>query len=74
MRRLEPGEYEPAEFLPVAYRSVEELEGFLEHLTREVHDPALRGVVEAVLGPSPSRASSAARRAPAAATTPTSGG
>ena len=51
--RLEPGEYEPGEFLPVAYRSVEELEGFLEHLTREVYDPAMRGVVEAVLGSEP---------------------
>ena len=29
---------------PSAYRSVEELEGFLEHLIREIHDPALRGV------------------------------
>lgn len=46
VRRLEPGSFEPAEFLPVAYRSVEELEGFLEHLTREVHDGGLRAVVE----------------------------
>jgi 3'-5' exoribonuclease len=45
-RRLEPGPYEPEEFLPAAYRSVQELEGFLEHLAREVHDPALRAVVE----------------------------
>jgi 3'-5' exoribonuclease len=45
VRRLEPGSYDPAEFLPAAYRSVEELEGFLEHLVREVHDPALAGVV-----------------------------
>ncbi|MGH2989825.1 MAG: 3'-5' exoribonuclease YhaM family protein [Solirubrobacterales bacterium] len=49
IRRLEPADYEPAEFLPSAYRSVEELEGFLEHLAREVHDPALRSVVERVL-------------------------
>src|SRR3954449_3777531 len=34
--RLEPGSYDPAEFLPAAYRSVEELEGFLEHLVREI--------------------------------------
>ena len=32
VRRLEPGSFDPAEFLPAAYRSVEELEGFLEHL------------------------------------------
>ena len=33
VRKLEPGSFDPAEFLPAAYRSVEELEGFLEHLT-----------------------------------------
>ena len=31
---------DPAEFLPVAYRNLDELDGFLEHLAREVHDPA----------------------------------
>ncbi len=46
VRRLEPGSYDPADFLPSAYRSVEELQGFLEHLVREVHDPHLRAVVE----------------------------
>ena len=40
VRRIEPGSFDPAEFLPSAYRSVEELEGFFEHLLREVHDPA----------------------------------
>jgi 3'-5' exoribonuclease len=49
VRRLEPGSFDPAEFLPAAYRSVEELEGFLEHLAREVHDPGLRGVVERLI-------------------------
>jgi 3'-5' exoribonuclease len=49
VRRLEPGSFDPADFLPAAYRSVDELEGFLEHLIREVHDPQLRAVVEAVL-------------------------
>jgi 3'-5' exoribonuclease len=53
VRRLEPGSFEPAEFLPAAYRSVEELEGFLEHLTREVHDPGLRQVVERLLFANP---------------------
>ncbi len=48
-RRIDTADLDPAEFLPAAYRSVEELEGFLEHLIREVHDPALRGVVEAVV-------------------------
>ena len=45
VRRLEPGAYDPADFLPAAYRSVEELEGFLEHLVSEIHDQALRDVV-----------------------------
>ena len=49
VRRLEPGESDPEQFLPSAYRDREELEGFLEHLAREVHDPALAGVVERVL-------------------------
>jgi 3'-5' exoribonuclease len=62
VRRLEPGDYDPGEFLPAAYRSVEELEGFLEHLTREVHDPGLRGVVERVLANEP--VASELRRAP----------
>jgi len=49
LERLEPGTYDPAEFLPAAYRSVEELEGFLEHLAREIHDPALLRPVERLL-------------------------
>ena len=48
-RRLEPGSFDPAEFLPAAYRSAEELEGFLEHLAREIHDPGLRSTVDAVV-------------------------
>jgi 3'-5' exoribonuclease len=48
LRRLEPGSFDPAEFLPAAYRSTEELEGFFEHLCREVHDPPLRRVVSEV--------------------------
>ena len=32
---------DPAAFLPVAYRNVDELDGFLEHLAREVHDAGL---------------------------------
>ena len=49
VQRLEPGSYDPAEFLPAAYRSVDELEGFLEHLVREVHDQGLREAVVALL-------------------------
>jgi 3'-5' exoribonuclease len=47
--RLEPGSFDPAEFLPAAYRSADELEGFLEHLAGEVHDQALRATVDAVV-------------------------
>jgi 3'-5' exoribonuclease len=53
---------DPAEFLPVAYRDMEELDGFLEHLAREVHDPAYRGLLEGLLGDDELRA--AWRRAP----------
>ena len=62
VRRLEACEFEPSEFLPAAYRSVEELEGFLEHLAREVHDPGLREVVARVLFSDPVAAEF--RRAP----------
>jgi 3'-5' exoribonuclease len=49
IQAVEATELDPAEFLPTTYRDAEELEGFLEHLAREVHDPALREVVERVL-------------------------
>jgi 3'-5' exoribonuclease len=62
VRALDDAEYAPEDFLPAAYRSVEELDGFLEHLTREVYDPAMRGVVERVLGAEP--VASEFRRAP----------
>ncbi len=62
VRRLGPAEVDAAQFLPAAYRDREELEGFLEHLTREVHDPGLRTTVEAVLFEGPAAAEF--RRAP----------
>jgi 3'-5' exoribonuclease len=62
VRRLEPGSWDPAEFLPVAYRSIEELEGFFEHLIREIHDPGLRTVVERLWGAEP--VATELRRAP----------
>jgi 3'-5' exoribonuclease len=62
IRAIPEAELDPAEFLPAAYRNAEELEGFLEHLTREVHDPALRSVVERVLFSDP--VASEFRRAP----------
>ncbi|HUB75374.1 MAG TPA: HD domain-containing protein [Solirubrobacteraceae bacterium] len=41
---------EPERFLPTAYRDRDELEGFLEHLAREVYDPPLQALLEALLG------------------------
>jgi 3'-5' exoribonuclease len=41
---------DPSEFLPVAYRDMEEMEGFLEHLAREVYDPDLRALLDSFLG------------------------
>jgi 3'-5' exoribonuclease len=51
-----------AAFLPVAHRDLDELEGFLEHLAREVYDPGLRGLLERMLGDRALRAE--LRRAP----------
>jgi 3'-5' exoribonuclease len=41
---------DPSAFLPVAYRDRDELDGFLEHLAREVHDPAYAALLERLLG------------------------
>src|SRR4051812_25864565 len=40
---------DPAAFLPVAYRDLDELDGFLEHLVREVHDREYRTLLDTVL-------------------------
>jgi 3'-5' exoribonuclease len=42
-------EADPATFLPVAYRDLDELDGFLEHLAREVHDPGYRALLGTLL-------------------------
>ncbi len=55
-------EADPAAFLPVAYRDLDELQGFLEHLAREVHDSGYRGLLERLLADEELR--SAWRRAP----------
>jgi 3'-5' exoribonuclease len=49
-------------FLPVAYRDLDELEGFLEHLAREIYDPAIAGLLRALLADQKLRAD--IRRAP----------
>ena len=55
-------EADPAAFLPVAYRDLDELEGFFEHLAREVHAPDYRALLEGLLGDAGVRAE--LRRAP----------
>jgi 3'-5' exoribonuclease len=62
IRRAEPDAADPADFLPVAYRDLDELDGFLEHLGRDVHDPDLRALLEAFLRDEAFRAE--LRRAP----------
>jgi 3'-5' exoribonuclease len=46
--RAEGKDADPARFLPSSYRDLDELEGFLEHLAREVYDPALRALLDAM--------------------------
>jgi 3'-5' exoribonuclease len=60
IRRAEAAD--PAAFLPTAYRDLHELDGFLEHLAREVYDPDLRALLDAFLGDPGFRAE--LRRAP----------
>jgi 3'-5' exoribonuclease len=60
--RAEGVEADPARFLPVAYRDLDELEGFLEHLAREVYDPGLKSLLARLLGDEELRAE--IRRAP----------
>ncbi len=63
--RADGPDADPARFLPVAYRDLDELEGFLEHLAREVYDPGLKGLLSRLLGDRDLRAE--IRRAPCAA-------
>ncbi len=60
IRRAEAAD--PAAFLPTAYRDLDELDGFLEHLAREVYDPDLRALLDSFLGDEAFR--SELRRAP----------
>jgi 3'-5' exoribonuclease len=53
---------DPAAFLPVAYRDLDELDGFLEHLAGEVHDAPFGALVADLLGDRALRA--ALRRTP----------
>jgi len=60
--RAEDGEVDAAAFLPSAYRDLDELDGFLEHFVREVHDAGLRALLEELLADEALRAEW--RRAP----------
>jgi 3'-5' exoribonuclease len=61
--RMESGdEVDPAQFLPSAYRDLDELDGFLEHLCGEVYDRGYREMLDALLADSELRV--AWRRAP----------
>ncbi|HEV2723577.1 MAG TPA: OB-fold nucleic acid binding domain-containing protein [Thermoleophilaceae bacterium] len=50
IRRANDEGLDPADFLPVAFRDVDELDGFLEHLSREVYDRDLRRLLDAFMG------------------------
>jgi 3'-5' exoribonuclease len=53
---------DPAAFLPVAYRDLDELDGFIEHLADEVRDPGFSALLANLLGDAALRA--AFRRSP----------
>jgi 3'-5' exoribonuclease len=60
--RVELSDADAARFLPVSRRDLDELDGFLEHLAREVYDPALKALLDRMLGDRELRAR--LRRAP----------
>ncbi len=62
VRRAREDEADPAAFLPVAYRDLDELDGFLDALAGEVRDPAFAALLAGVLGDPGLRAE--LRRAP----------
>jgi 3'-5' exoribonuclease len=63
--RAEGEEADPSVFLPTAYRDLDELEGFFEHLAREVYDPGCKALLGAILADASLRAE--IRRAPCSA-------
>ncbi len=62
MKRASAGEADPGEFLPTAYRDLDELDGFLEHLAGQVYDRAFRALLDELLADAELRA--AWRQAP----------
>jgi 3'-5' exoribonuclease len=53
---------DPSDFLPVAFRDLDELDGFLEHLVGEVRDRGFRALLDGLIADAPLRA--ALRRTP----------
>ena len=49
MRAIKTAEADPSEFLPVAYRDLDEFDGFVEHLGREVYDTDLARLLRSFL-------------------------
>ncbi|HEY8304687.1 MAG TPA: HD domain-containing protein [Solirubrobacteraceae bacterium] len=60
--RVELSDEEASRFLPVSRRDLDELEGFFEHLAREVYDPAFKALLDRLLADRELRAG--LRRAP----------
>jgi 3'-5' exoribonuclease len=58
----ESDEADPSRFLPTAYRDLDELDGFLEHLANDVYDKRYSSLLESLLSDAALRA--AWRRAP----------
>jgi 3'-5' exoribonuclease len=66
--RAEGEEADPTVFLPTAYRDLDELEGFFEHLAREVYEPGCKALLGSILADESLR--SEIRRAPCSAPVP----
>jgi 3'-5' exoribonuclease len=56
VRALEPADADPASLAPALRRDADELDGFVDVLTSEIHDDSLRELVARVLGGTPLRA------------------
>lgn len=62
IERVQASDEQAARFLPVSHRDLDELDGFLEHLAREVYDPSLKALLDRLLSDAALRAE--LRRAP----------
>jgi 3'-5' exoribonuclease len=54
--RVDPQGADPAAFLPVAYRDLDELEGFMDALAGEVRQPGFRALLARLIGDGETRA------------------